>query len=116
MGRDENKLYYTIGEVAEMFQVNESLPPFLGKRVRYSISPKIRPGDAPLQPRRCGSCSVDLSPGKEKKLTLAGARKQLKDNKEGVKRTHEVIARLMSIREELTPFATSCSDCGRGMP
>ena len=39
---------------------------------------------------------------KEKKLTLAGARKQLKDNKEGVKRTHEVIARLVSIREELT--------------
>jgi hypothetical protein len=29
------KLYYSIGEVADMFQVNTSLIRFWGKRIRY---------------------------------------------------------------------------------
>ncbi|HIU55255.1 MAG TPA: MerR family transcriptional regulator [Candidatus Gallibacteroides avistercoris] len=102
MGRDENKLYYTIGEVAEMFQVNESLLRFWEKEFDILSPRKSDRGTRRYSREDVDHVALIYHLVKEKKLTLAGARKQLKDNKEGVKRTHEVIARLMSIREELT--------------
>ncbi|MBQ7824076.1 MAG: MerR family transcriptional regulator [Bacteroidaceae bacterium] len=101
MGKGENKLYYTIGEVADMFQVNESLLRFWEKEFDILSPRKSDRGTRRYSREDVDNVALIYHLVKEKKLTLAGARKQLKDNREGVKRTHEVIARLIAIREEL---------------
>ena len=85
-----------------MFQVNESLLRFGEKELDILSPRKSGRGTRRYSREDVDHVALIYHLVKEKKLTLAGARKQLKDNKEGVKRTHEVIARLMSIREELT--------------
>lgn len=99
--KPEKKLYYTIGEVAAMFQVNESLLRFWEKEFDILAPRKSDRGTRRYSREDIDNVSLIYYLVKEKKLTLAGARKQLKDNKIGVKRTHEVITRLQTLREEL---------------
>ncbi|MBS4810046.1 MAG: MerR family transcriptional regulator [Bacteroides sp.] len=81
----ELKLYYSISEVAKMFDVNESLLRYWEKEFPM-ISPKKTGGNVRL---------------KEKGLTLSGARQRLRQNKEGTMQTANVVERLKRIREEL---------------
>ena len=74
----ELKLYYSIGEVADMFGVNQSLLRFWEKEFPQ-ISPKTT----------------------EKGMTLPGARQRLKDNKEATVRNYEIVNRLKAIKDEL---------------
>lgn len=101
MAREENKLYYTIGEVADMFQVNESLLRFWEKEFDILSPRKSDRGTRRYSREDVDNVALIYHLVKEKKLTLAGARKRLKDNKEGERRTHEIVARLVAIREEL---------------
>lgn len=45
------KLYYSISEVAQMFDVNESLLRFLGERVSTTFSQKGKPWGAAISQR-----------------------------------------------------------------
>ena len=76
----ELKLYYSIGEVADMFGVNPSLLRFWEKEF-----PQISPKTA----------------GRGKGMTLPGARQRLKDNKEATVRNYEIVNKLKAIKEEL---------------
>ena len=92
----ELKLYYSIGEVAKMFDVNESLLRFWEKEFSQ-LNPKIR------QYRKEDIETVKLIYHlvKERGMTLPGARQRMKDNKEATLRNFEIVERLKSIREEL---------------
>lgn len=59
----ELKLYYSIGEVADMFGVNQSLLPFLGKGVSTDLSQNNGKRDTPVSQRRCGDDRTNLSFG-----------------------------------------------------
>ena len=59
----ELKLYYSIGEVADMFGVNQSLLRFWEKEFPQ-ISPKNNgKRDTPVSQRRCGDDRTNLSFG-----------------------------------------------------
>ena len=88
----ELKLYYSIGEVAKMFDVNESLLRYWEKEFPI-ISPKKAGGNV-RQYRK-----EDIE--KEKGMTLQGAKQKLKMNRETTIRTTEILDRLKLIREEL---------------
>ena len=96
----ELKLYYSIGEVADMFGVNQSLLRFWEKEFPQ-ISPKTT-GRGIRQYRK-----EDVEIGliyhlvKEKGMTLPGARQRLKDNKEATVRNYEIVNRLKAIKDEL---------------
>ena len=97
----ELKLYYSISEVAGMFDVNESLLRFWEKE-----SPQLRPkkgGRGIRQYRKEDIETVKLIYHlvKERGMTLPGARQRMKDNKEATLRNFEIVERLRSIREEL---------------
>ena len=97
----ELKLYYSISEVAGMFDVNESLLRFWEKEF-----PQLRPkkgGRGIRQYRKEDIETVKLIYHlvKERGMTLPGARQRMKDNKEATLRNFEIVERLRSIREEL---------------
>ena len=80
------KLYYSISEVAQMFDVNESLLRFWVRQYRKEDVETIR---------------LIYHFVKERGMTLPGARQKLKDNREATIRNFEIIDRLKQIRQEL---------------
>ena len=112
LNTDKNlKLYYSISEVARMFDVNESLLRFWEKEF-----PQLRPkkgGRGIRQYRKEDIETVKLIYHlvKERGMTLPGARQRMKDNKEATLRNFEIVERLKSI-----PYCRYLSDkSSRGM-
>ena len=97
----ELKLDYSIGEVAKMFNVNESLLRFWEKEFPF-ITPKKAGGNV-RQYRKEDIENIRLVYHlvKEKGLTLQGAKQKLKVSKDTSIRTTEIIDRLLLVREEL---------------
>ena len=96
------KLYYSISEVARMFDVNESLLRFWEKEFPTIIKPqKNGKGTRQFRKEDIENIRLIYHLVKEKGLTLPGARQKLKENKEGTIQTMEIIDRLKNIREEL---------------
>ena len=101
------KMYYSIGEVAKMFNVNESLLRYWEKEFPI-ITPKKAGGNI-RQYRREDIENIRLIYHlvKEKGMTLQGAKQRLKANKERTIQTAEVVNRLKEIREELVKLRNS---------
>ena len=95
------KLYYSISEVARMFDVNESLLRYWEKEFPI-ISPKKAGGNI-RQYRKEDIENIRLVYHlvKEKGMTLAGAKQRLKQNRESAASSAEIIERLKKVREEL---------------
>ena len=87
------KMYYSIGEVAKMFDVNESLLRYWEKEFPI-ISPKKAGGNI-RQYRKEDIENIRLVYHlvKEKGMTLQGAKQRLKANKEKTVQTAEVVER-----------------------
>lgn len=101
------KMYYSIGEVARMFDVNESLLRYWEKEFPI-IAPKKAGGNI-RQYRKEDIENIRLVYHlvKEKGMTLQGAKQRLKLNKEKTVQTAEVLDRLKLIREELVKLRKS---------
>lgn len=85
---DTIKLYYTIGEVSEMFEVNTSLIRFWEKEFDIIKPKKNKKGNRLFTPEDIDNFKVIYNLVKEQGLTLDGAKKYLKENKKTVK--HEM--------------------------
>lgn len=98
----ELKLYYSIGEVAEKFNVPESLLRYWEKMFPEYIEPK-KAGRGIRQYRKedIENIRIVYHLVKEKGMTLAGAKQTLKENKSGTANIVEVVNRLKAIRKEL---------------
>ncbi len=95
------KLYYSISEVAQMFNVAETLLRFWEKEF-----PNINPHKAGRGIRQYSKEDVEevrlvYHLVKERGMTLQGARDAIKRDKGGTNKQIEVIERLKSIRDEL---------------
>ena len=95
------KLYYSIREVVEMFDVYDSLLRYWEKEFPM-IAPKKAGGNIRQYTKEdIENIRLVYHLVKEKGMTLAGAKQRLKQNKEGVRDTAEIIDRLSRIREDL---------------
>lgn len=95
------KIYYSISEVAQMFNVNESTLRFWEKEF-----PQLNPKKAGRGVRQYKAEDIEVVKlihylVKERGMTLPGARQRMKNNKETTMRNFEVVERLKAIREEL---------------
>jgi len=98
----ELKLYYSISEVAKLIGVNESLLRYWEKEFPSYLKPqKSSKGIRQYKKEDIDAIRVIHHLVKEKGMTLPGARQKLKDNKEGVIHTVEIVDRLKKIKEEL---------------
>ena len=99
----DNKLFYSIAEVAQKYGVSQSLLRFWEKEFPQ-IAPKTIGGSRAIRKyskQDVETIGVIYHLVKEKGLTLAGARQRLKDNKGAAVTNYEIITRLKAIKEEL---------------
>ena len=96
----ELKPYYSIGEVAKMFNVNESLLRYWEKEFPFISTKKAGGNIRQYRKEDIENIRLVYHLVKEKGMTLQGARQKLKMNRETTVRTTEILDRLKLIREE----------------
>ncbi|HBB92209.1 MAG TPA: MerR family transcriptional regulator [Bacteroidales bacterium] len=95
------KVYYSIGEVAEMLQVNTSLIRYWESQFDI-IKPKKTPGGKRHYTLKdIEQIRLVYHLVKEKGMTLAGAQQKLRNNRAETDHTHEIVKKLQQIRELL---------------
>jgi len=92
------KIYYTIGEVAEIFKVKTSLIRFWEKEFDIINPHKNKKGNRLFTPKDVENFHLIYHLVKEKGLTLKGAEKKLNENKEDVVQNFEVVKKLQEIK------------------
>ena len=95
------KLYFSISEVAQLFNVNESTRRFWEKEFDIIQPRKTKIGTRYYKQEDIDNVRVVYHLVKEQGMKLAGARQKLKDNREGAVRQAELVNRLQQIKEEL---------------
>lgn len=100
------KLYYTIGEVSEMLDVNAATVRFWAGKFPDFIKPaRNKKGNRLFTAKDMANFKVIYYLVKEQGMTLEGAAKRMKDNITGEDKRVEVISRLTAIKEKLTGIA-----------
>ena len=100
---DENhKLYYSIGEIANMLNVNNSLIRFWEKEFDIINPKKNSRGNRIFTKNDVQNISLIHHLLKEKKYTIQGAKKKIRENKDGAKKNLAIIQNLKDIRNDLT--------------
>ncbi len=97
-GRKTKKIYYSMGEVSEMFDVNPSLIRFWEQKFSILKPEKNKKGNRLFTQQDVDNLKLIYHLVKENGMTLAGAQKRLKENREGLERNLEIIERLQAIR------------------
>jgi len=95
------KIYYTIGEVAEMFKVNTSLIRFWEKSFDIIKPFKNKKGNRVFTKQDIDNFHIIYHLVKERGMTLKGAQDKLKENKEDTINNAEVIQKLKEIKDLL---------------
>lgn len=103
------KVFYTIGEVAEMFQVNTSLVRFWEREFEMLKPQKNKKGNRLFTKDDIEQVKLIYHLVKERGMTIKGARQKLKDNKGATVENHELVERLLSIRQMLTDLKDEMS-------
>lgn len=101
MSEDSRKLFYSIGEVAAIFGVNESLLRFWEKEFDTIKPKKNSKGTRSYTKEDIESIRLIYHLVKEKGMTLVGAKRRIKEDKRGVSSQVELVDRLTRVREEL---------------
>lgn len=97
----KDKLYYSIREVAEMFNINQSNLRFWEKEFKQLAPRRNAKGTRFYSQEDIRLVKQIVFLVNEQKLTLDGARKRLKDKKDTVAKQQELAERLTVIRAEL---------------
>ena len=103
-----SKQYYTMGEVSEMFRVNQSLLRFWETEFDILQPRKNKKGDRYFRPVDIKNLHLIYHLLRQRKYTIEGAKEFLKKNKKGEER-FEAIQRLQEIRAFLQEWKAQLS-------
>ncbi len=101
------KVYYSIGELAEMFKVNTSLIRFWEKEFDIIKPHKNKKGNRLFTKEDIDNFHIIYHLVKERGLTLKGAKMKLKENREDTVNNFQVIKSLNDIKEILLEIRES---------
>ena len=100
--KETEKLFYPIGEVADMFDVNTSLIRFWEKEFDIITPSKNKKGNRLFTKKDIANFKLVFHFVKEKGYTLQGAKDKLKGGlKESDQTNAEVVSKLKQIKQEL---------------
>lgn len=99
--RDISKLYYTMGEVTKMFEVNASQIRFYEREFDIIQPKKNKKGNRLFSAEDVQNLKIIFHLVKEKGYTLQGAREHLKSNKSEIKENQKVIDSLERLKQFL---------------
>jgi len=95
------KLYYSIGEVADMFGVNTSLIRYWEKEFDIIKPKKNKKGNRLFTQADIDNFHLIFHLVKEKGMTLKGAKKKLRENRDDEEYNLEIVKSLEEIKEML---------------
>lgn len=95
------KLYYSIGEIADMFNVNTSLIRYWEKEFDIIKPRKNKKGNRFFTIDDIDNFYLIHELVKSRGMTLKGAKKKLKDNREGTIKSIEIVKILREIKDTL---------------
>lgn len=99
--RDITKLYYTMGEVTGMFDVNASQIRFYEREFDILQPKKNKKGNRLFTPEDVENLKIIFNLVKEKGFTLQGAKDYLHNNRDQVKENQKVIDSLERLKQFL---------------
>lgn len=99
--KSTEKLFYSIGEVAAMFNVNASLIRYWEKEFPVIKPKKNRKGNRFFTKSDIENFHIIYHLVKERGMTLKGAKLKLRENKDDAVNNFEVIKVLKEIRDKL---------------
>lgn len=95
------KLYYGIGEVADMFHVNTSLIRYWDNEFPILKPRKNRKGDRLFKPEDIRNLQLIYYLLKDQKFTIEGAKKRLKEDRKAMEENFEMVQSLQRVRRFL---------------
>ena len=98
----DNKLYYSIGEISKILKLNTSLIRFWEKEFEIIKPKKNLRGNRVFTKNDLENIRLIHHLLKEKKYTIQGAKKKIRENKDGAKKNLAIIQNLKDIRNDLT--------------
>tara|TARA_B110000503_G_scaffold137497_1_gene221784 strand:- start:2699 stop:3034 length:336 start_codon:yes stop_codon:yes gene_type:complete len=101
MAEKSTKLYYSIGEVSKMFDVNTSLIRFWEKEFSILKPKKNAKGNRLFTQKDVDNLHIIYNLVKERGFTLEGAKKKMKENKSDSINEAEMLKSLKKIRSFL---------------
>lgn len=107
---ETEKLYYSISEVSEMFELNASTLRFWEKEFEVLKPNKNKKGNRLFTRRDIDNIAQIVDLVKQKGFTIQGAREQLRTKQSGRSGTEEVISQLKAIRQKLIDLRDSTAD------
>jgi DNA-binding transcriptional MerR regulator len=99
--REISKMYYTMGEVSAMFDVNQSLIRFYEKEFEVLQPKKNKKGNRYFTPEDIENFKIIFHLIRDKGYTLNGAKEHLKHNMTDTKENQRVIDSLENIKKFL---------------
>jgi DNA-binding transcriptional MerR regulator len=99
--REIEKLYYTMGEVTQLFDVNASQIRYYEREFEILQPKKNKKGNRLFSPEDVENLKIIFSLLKDKGFTLQGAKDYLKSNKSEVKENQKVIDSLERLKQFL---------------
>jgi DNA-binding transcriptional MerR regulator len=100
--KEITKLYYSIGEVAKIFDVNSSLIRFWESEFDLLKPKKNKKGKRLFTQKDLSYLKIIYDLVKDKGHTLEGAKKALKENRNVLLEQQELKDRLLNVRAQLT--------------
>ncbi len=107
--QDLTKLYYSIGEVAEMFEVSNSLIRYWETEFKVLKPSKNKKGDRRFMVKDIRTLERIYTLVKERGFTLEGAKKELK-KKPKTNQSEEVVERLKKTKQKLESILKDLND------
>ncbi|MDR2036725.1 MAG: MerR family transcriptional regulator [Bacteroidales bacterium] len=99
--RSSHKLYYSISEVATMFGENTSLIRYWEKEFDIIKPKKNKKGNRLFTQQDIDNIGLIYHYVKERGMTLKGARQKMKENKEDLENTFQIVQSLKKVRSML---------------
>ena len=95
------KIYYSVGEVSEMFNLNPSHIRYWEQQFEALKPFKNKKGNRLFTKEDIETIRLINYLVKERGLTIKGARQKLKDNREDTLNNYEIVKKLQDIKQEL---------------
>jgi DNA-binding transcriptional MerR regulator len=109
--KELTKVYYTISEVAKMFDVNASLLRFWEKEFKeLGKIKKNKKGDRYYNKHNIRSLNIIYYLLKEQKMTIAGARNMIKNKRKSTVAQFDMVENLQKVRGFLVDLKTALKE------
>ncbi len=105
--KETEKLYYTIGEVSDMFAVNSSLIRFWEKEFEVLKPKKNKKGNRLFTAEDVSNIKLIFHLVKERGYTLEGAKKKINENKGNIDEQVQIKETLVRMRQFLLELKES---------